>query len=514
MIAPEQAGAGVALAAALAMLCTARFRAGFFCFAIQSASVAAVAIADRQLWLLPAPALLAAAIWRLRGRSPAPARVAGLKAGVIAGAILTVLCLSQDGFGIPLALVLLPMMLAATRRDPVMRLLAAGAMANGIALTGCLVAGDDLLPLACLALPLPMAASLPWGACGLIEASDTRVPGRIAPLLEWAETAGAGALFVATLTVPLGALASVFAPLIAFDGVVRARAGRAGGAPPPGRSLVFLLKLGLVLLAVCVNDPILSWLAVAAAATASMLAAGTRDRAVLAAIGAGLALFGLLTLPVEASLPAYFGLFAGFAVLAAAVPDLAIPLLVLLLRFADQAEWLPEAGPLGMGVAMIALLACSALLMRRRRPPADILLLAQASIAGLAIGTLQADGRFAAAVLLILLSLTRTAARAAGEPASLLSIAGLAGLPPLGVFPGLVLVVLVIGSHVPWLLLPAGLALAPIMLAGLPRRIPRLSPRAAMLSIGWLPLALALLFGWFAPADLVRWLAGVTMGPS
>ena len=54
----------------------------------------------------------------------------------------------------------------------------------------------------------------------------------------------------------------------------------------------------------------------------------------------------------------------------------------------------------------------------------------------------------------------------------------------------------------------------PVLLAGLPRRLPAVSSRAAVLSIGWLPLALAALFGFFAPAELVRWLSAVTMGPS
>jgi hypothetical protein len=323
-------------------------------------------------------------------------------------------------------------------------------------------------------------------------------------------------LFLVALLVPLGALASVFAPLIAFDGVVRAWIARTGDGIRPWRQVAALLQLGFVLLAVCASDPILSWLAVTAATAAALLptAAGQRDRLVLASIGAGLALFGTLTLPVDPLLSGYLGLFAGYAMLAGSVPDLAIPLLVLMLRSAVQIEWLPEAGPLGTGVALTALLSCSALLIRRRRGRANILLLAQASIAGLAIATAQPDGRFAACVLLILLSLTRTASRAPGEPAALLSVAALAGLPPIGMFPGLVLVLLAVSSHSPWLLLPLGPALVPILLAGLPRRLPAVSLRPALLSIGWLPLALGALFGLFAPMALVRWLAAVTMGPS
>jgi hypothetical protein len=210
----------------------------------------------------------------------------------------------------------------------------------------------------------------------------------------------------------------------------------------------------------------------------------------------------------------YFGLFAGSAMMAAVAPDLAIPLLVLILRLAEANEWPATAGALGAGVALIGLLTCSAILLRRRRDPIDILLLAQASIAALAIATMQQDGRFAAVVLLVLLSLTRTAARATGEPAGPVAVAGLAGIPPLGVFPGLVLVLLAVSSQAPWLLLPLGIGLIPVLRAGLPRRLPALSWRTALLSVGWLPLALAALFGFLAPADLVRWLSALTTGPS
>jgi hypothetical protein len=509
----EQGFAGLALVAGLAMLCTRQFRAAFICFAAQSASVAAVAAFGGQALLLLAPAAGLAAVRLVQSRVPLPPRAGRDLAGPAAGAVLAALCLSFGDSGIPLAVVLLALALAAVRRDPVTQLLALGAMGNGIALAGCLIAGDDLLPFACLALPLPFAAGVIGGPQTFFGTGRQRDgaawPGR-------AELAGAAALFGAALIVPLGALASVFAPLIAFDGVVRALVARTAEPLRPWRRLTSLVQLGFVLLAVCATAPILSWLAVTAAATAVLLpdAADRRDRTILAFAGAGLALFGTLTLPAEPSPIGYLSLFSGYAMLAAAVPDLAIPLLVLLLRSAAQTGWPQAAGPLGIGVALIALLTCSALLIRRRRGRGDILMLAQASIAGLAIATAQPDGRFAACVLLILLSLTRTASRTAGEPAALLSLAGLAGLPPIGVFPGLVLVALAVGGHMPWLLLPLGLALIPVLLAGLPRRLPAVTLRAALLSAGWLPLAFATLFGLFAPMDLVRWLAAATMGPA
>ena len=192
-----------------------------------------------------------------------------------------------------------------------------------------------------------------------------------------------------------------------------------------------------------------------------------------------------------------------------------MPLLVLLLRFADGTDWPPIAGALGTGIALAALLGCAALLLQTGRQHRAVLLqLGQASLVALAIATMQPEGRFAAAILLILLILTRAACRAVNGPAGMVALAGLAGLPPLGVFPGVLLVVLVISSHASWALLPVVASLVPMLLAGLPTRLRLLPLRPALLSVGWLPLALALLFGFFAPSDLVRWLSALTAGPS
>jgi hypothetical protein len=528
-----QAAAGVSLAMGLALLCIRQLGTAFICLVAQSAAVAAVGVLTGQPLLLVGTVAIPVAIRMVRraamdlkppeASGGLPERLPAAQSpaySILAGAILALLCLSAEESGLPLAVVLLAAVLAAARTAPFARLIALGAMGNGIALTGCLIAGDDLLPLACLILPLPLVA-------GLMVSPRAIAGGRWMPLgsvarAGWIELGGVAALFLAALTIPLDALASVFAPLIAFDGMVRAWLARRPDASAPAERLASLLKLGCILLAVGTTDPVLAWVAILAAAAAAVLPGKKPgslqcrqyDRLALACVGAGLALYGLLTLPAEVPGTGYFGLFAGSAILAAAVPDLAIPLLVLILRLADRSEWPAAAGSLGAGVAVIGLLACSAVLLRRRRDLPDILLLAQASIAALAIATLQPDGRFAAVVLLVLLSLTRTAARAASEPAGALAVAGLAGIPPLGVFPGLVLAVLAVSSHAPWLLVPLGIGLMPVLRAGLPRRLPVVSWRAAVLSVGWLPLALAALFGFFAPADLVRWLSALTTGPS
>jgi hypothetical protein len=147
-----------------------------------------------------------------------------------------------------------------------------------------------------------------------------------------------------------------------------------------------------------------------------------------------------------------------------------------------------------------------------------MLVLGQASIAAVSICIGQEAGRFAALVLLILLILTRSAARITDGRAATLALAGLGGIPPLGVFPGLVLVVLALAAHDPWLLLPVGLALIPFAAASLPQPLPDFALRPDFArgrgapSIAWLPLAASVLAGYFAPDQLVHWWHLLTAG--
>jgi hypothetical protein len=340
-------------------------------------------------------------------------------------------------------------------------------------------------------------------------------------------------MFAATLVVPLDSLASIFAPLLGLDAVMRAVGRRNRLGLPPIRRVAALAQSGFTVLAVCAPDLIVAWLAIMAALATALLPALSRrwGGAVLAFLGAGLALFGMLL--VQAAPPAgaaaslaaasmtalaavppvlgYFSLFAGFAAMAAVVPDLAVVLAILILRLGDQSAWPDGAAAIGAGLAVASLLICAGLLTTRSRRT-TLLLLSQASIAALAICIGQAEGRFAALVLLVLLILSRSAARFTSGPAATLAIAGLGGIPPLGVFPGLVLVILTMSAHNPWFLLPVGAALIPMARASVPRHLPDFSPRAAIPSIAWLPLVLAILAGYFAPEGLVQWWRILTAG--
>jgi hypothetical protein len=525
--------AGLALAMGFAMLGLRQPRAVFWCLAAQAAFVAAAALFGQDPLLAAPPVVTMAVIWMVRQHPAVSASAAAgatrpgatgatrpgatgvTIAGIGLGLLLAVLCQYQGDIGLPLAVTLLAVVLAAIRRQPVLQLMALGAMQNGLVLMASFVGWDGVLPLACLALPLPLAATLAADARGLIARAWRESPRHGASWPGWITFAACTGLLAATLTVPLDALASVFAPLLAFDGMVQAWIERKDTAIPATARLTLLLRLGFVLLAVGTTQPVLAWLAVLTAAATTLVPGGRarQDHAVLAYVAAGLALLGLLLLADAPSAVAFLGLFAGYAGLAAVVPDLGMPLLALLLRFADGTDWPPVAGTLGMGIALAALLGCAVLLLRAGRPHRAVLLqLGQASLVALAIATMQPEGRYAAAILLILLILTRAACRAGNGPAGVLALAGMAGLPPLGVFPGVVLVVLVISSHAPWALLPVVAALVPMLLAGLPRRLRLLPLQPAVLSVGWLPLALALAFGFFAPSDLIRWLSALTAG--
>jgi hypothetical protein len=588
MTALAQGCAGLALVMGFALLACRQATAAAILLAVQSAAVAMTAVLLHQPLLALPPLALAVGIWLMRHETPDPpgAPAGGAKLGIGIGAVLAILCQSLGVLALPSAIVLLSILLAATRSHRLMQVVALVAMQNGLALAGGLIAplptafpSELLFPISCLALPLPFAVALLAPAVGrdspafdLATSWTARWPGWVnlgwVNLgwidLGWVDLGLALAMAVATLVVPIEGLASAFAPLLALDGVLRSWVRRTRPALPAYRRGAALAQTGFIILAVCTPNLMMAWLAVLAAVAMALLPALSRrwDGAILAFMAAGLALFGLRLLPAIPPVLGWFSLFAGFAIIAAVVPDLAVVLVILILRLANQAPWPASVESLGIGLAVVALLACALLLANPvRRNRTSLLLLGQASIAALIVCTGQAQGRFAALVLLILLILSRTAARIRPgirrEPASLLATASLAGVPPLGVFPGLILVVLALSGHDPWLLLPVGAALIPIVLAGLPAEFSDFSPRPdlspgpnspgpdfppgpdfspspdfppgpdlspgpnspspysrdwAIPSIAWLPLLLAALAGYFAPEDLVNWWHILTAG--
>ena len=531
MTALAQGSAGLALVMCFALLATRQVSAAALLLVAQSSAVAVTAMALHQPMIAAVPFLLAAGFWLLRHKMPMfhprTEPVGGAKLAIGAGAALVILCQSQGTLALPCAIILLSILLAATRSHPLMQLAALVGMQNGITLAACLAVpaatppASLLVPIACL--PLPLAAGLMVSA---VASSPNRqmpramtswlfsVPGT-AIRAGWIDIGIALAIFAATLIVPLDSLASVFAPLLGLDAVLRSFTRRRRYALTPIRRATTLLQSGFVILAVSGSNPVTAWLAVLGAIAAASPATMSRrwTGAVLAYLAAGLGLFGTLILPGGPSLIGYFSLFLSFVTIAAVIPDLAIVLVIMMLRLANQESWPIGVEALGIGMAMISLLACGILLINPHHPHRiALLVLAQASIAALTISIGQAEGRFVALTVLILLILSRAAARAAVGPVAVLAVAGLGGLPPLGMFPGLVLAVLTISADQPWLLLPLGAALVPIVSASIPRRLPDFVFTGRSPSIAWLPMLLAVAVGFFAPDGLVRWWRVLTLG--
>jgi hypothetical protein len=574
-----QGSAGLALVMGFALLASGQVAAATVLLAVQSGAVAVTAVVLHQPLMAIPPLILGAGAWWLQHETAAPRSVVvgGVRPAVAIGAVLAVLCQSLGGFALPAAIVLLSILLAATRSQKSMQVLALVALQNGVALAGSLIVHPDalpaalLFPLACLLLPLPLAVNLLVPGMALARGSappdvtggteiravegdradpqitsreghdtnehghdtsghgrDTMQPaeratataasfrsGRNVAWLGWFDLGLALVMAAATVIVPLDPLASLFAPLLALDGVLRSCVRRNRHALTAIRRGVALAQTGFTVLAVCAPDPATTWLAVLAAMTLALLPTLSRRwaSAVLANLGAGLALIGILLMSATPPLFGWFSLFVGLTTIAAAVPDLAVVVVILMLRLANQAPWPSGVETLGISLAVIALLACALLLTSRGRSHRiTLLMLSQATIAALAICTGQAEGRFTALVMLILLILSRSAVRIAGGPTAALAMAGLAGVPPFGVFPGLVLVVLALSAFDPWLLLPTGAALLPIVLAGLPVQLTDFRPRIEVPSIAWLPLVLAILAGYFAPDGLVQWWRVLTAG--
>jgi hypothetical protein len=512
MTALAQGMAGLALAMGLVLLGVRQVSVVTVAWCVQSAVVAAFALTRHQPLIAAATVLmdaLAVGWFRLPESRSAPAPA---KPALLAGAALAILCQSQGTLALPLSVVLLAVLLAATRPEAGLRLTALICLRNGVSLAACLAAAP-LPALAGFLLPLPW-----WLALGL--ANFFRLvpvpPAWIGRRIGWAQVAVAAGFLVAALLLPLDPIGSVFAPLLAGLGLARAWRWRHRFGLALIDRAAGLTSLGFAMVAVGSPLPVVGWFGVTVAMGAALFPSARRagDGLLLGSCGAGLALFGLVTLPLSASPLPWFALFAGYAAMAAAVPELGAVVAILALRLEMAHRLPPQAGVLLIAVAIAGLLTCVALLLfRRGRPPASLLQLAQASIAAVLLGLDNAASRFAALVLLVLLILSAAASRLAppGSGAGAAARAGLGGVPPFGVFPGLLLALLAIGGQSPWLLAPVGSAIAVTAGVSLRHVLPAwvAADRACP---AWIPLVLALAFGFFTPDSLVGWLRAAVAG--
>jgi hypothetical protein len=269
---------------------------------------------------------------------------------------------------------------------------------------------------------------------------------------------------------------------------------------PRGALIEKHLTLGAMFVAVLAGPPLATAAALAFAAAAALTphAGAAWHRIPVAGAGLGLVLFGAL--PPPAPLPSVCALF-GLAALAVATPELLPVLPFLALRTAaPQLPALGAAATLGCGVA--------AVLWPVRKPRNPWIPLTGAAAIALGFGLRTPDAILAGLVLAVLLALSQASrALATGQGVTtLLAAAGLAGLPPLGVFPGLAMVAAAVARQSPWLL---AAFLPGVALSGWAaiRRLPPPRPSAGdRWSAAWIPLAAALLIGWLLPDPVAAWL--------
>ena len=285
----------------------------------------------------------------------------------------------------------------------------------------------------------------------------------------------------------------------------------------------------------------------------------------LVAAAGCLVLFGLIALPSAPTLLALGCLLLGQAMLVVMVPALLPLVMVLVPRFRGIASLthdaaLTDAMLLALGLATA--LVCGVLLMRPRwlarsrgsvrsggRDRLTLLHIAQTGIGVFAFGLGTAEALFAGLVTLLLLTVTWTAVEIStiGKVERLVAVGGMAGLPPFGVWPGLVLIVLATAHRSVWLLLALSLALGLIawvtvarlpsgrfsgeFSGGHPGQSPAGSPggnpggppgrspgrlhgrwtRPLAPAWAWVPLAVTVLVGLAMPEAVTAWLRSLTV---
>ena len=502
---PVDAASGVVLGLCFALLWLRRPGALLLVVGLQSVAIAGAALALGRwpvalvqagwgVCVLPLLLSRAARRWiilpvQLR---PGQARPWAL---TLAAALLGLACLPIHRMGPALAVVLPGALAAIAQPGPLPRIIGFTALQSGITLAGLASGAGPLL----LAGPL-----LPALALGGLVFRPSRT---LIPALRWAEFAGCALLFLlccalpwfGTLPWPFRADAQGLFAAILISAVVtllRWPSLTAGQPVPTG----VMLLIG-ALLAVLAAAPGLAWIGLAVCIAAVALNAPRRNQR-LAGLALGLTLLGFTLLPA-APLVAEAGLMAGFACLALLGAELASLGVLLVLRL-PMAPHAGDLDPLLLAAGLAAMLAGAAPLLVRMSPgrTAPLAALGQAGAVVFALGLNTPAGHFAAVVQCLLLVLTRAGIAASGGTGwpRLAAMAGLAGVPPFGVFAGLLLILSATAARAPLLLVPflAGWAgIAWPLLRDLPPAAGKFRP-----DLAWLPLALALLFGLAMPAPL------------
>ncbi len=522
----SQGAEGLAVAVSCAaFLATRTPSAAAFC-ALQGAIVS-VLVALHFGWLAIIPLALVAAILPVSSFFSARADRAR-PASLLVGGALVLLALTFPGKNLALPVVVLGAALTVTRRSAAMQMFGLILLQNGIVLAA------TNSPVAGVGTAMAMLPIIPALACAGLWLTTTRQGVSVLaawPTNTWFDAIACSAVLpfacVLAVLIPMtwaavrvDAFVATLIPLLAIVATAASWAPRLRtvGTGPAGARFVLVLSAAL---AVLVDDPVQSWLALVIATTAAASSSLPRRaeawrRLRLGSLGLGIALSGTMA-SAGVNVWAPVCIIVGLGTVACLAPELALASLAIIVRQLHPLAGHAPVHALLMvaGLAGIAVTGGAALLGRKRVPPIPFTGPGQAGVALFAFGLGIPAANIAALVSLVLLSLTQSGLLLAGEGslAQLVATAGLAGVPPFGIFPGLALVIAATAARLPWMLLPFAAALGLLVWSTLAQL--SVLPAARSLSrtpYAWAPLLLALLVGFAMPQPVFAWLQSAAAG--
>ena len=436
---------------------------------------------------------------------------------VAAGAILAALAATVPGTGLAFAVVLLGLLVLAAKPRPNHQALGVIAAQSGIVLAA-IVAGVSGWSRGLAVLPLLPALSF----AGLwLGASRARTARLSAPAVaDGIDTVVCSLALILASSLPwqLGVHGSAWrldaraAHVILLLCALAAAASWGRYGVRSARARIWGSRLAILMgtvLAVLSDAPVQAWLGMAVAAGGTIAAAlparaEAWRRLRLGCTGLAMALFGAVALsampPPHVPVATVAAAALGYSALALLAPELTVAAIALILRLPAPPFLLLTLGLAALLVATLGLTTPEG--GGRRLLP--LVGLAQGGVAVFAFGLGSRSGAFAGLLQLTFLALTQCAlllARPDGLD-RLVALAGLAGVPPFGLFSSLALLLAATAAGAPLLLLPLGVGLAAVasaVLAHLP------AERRFCVSPAWLPLALLLLCGFAMPAPWVDW---------
>jgi hypothetical protein len=517
---------GLAVALSFAVLITARTNTAARLSAVQAAVVSLVVV-PRFAWLAVIPLASASAVLLLGRYFPAHAdRVR--PASLFVGSTFALLALTFPGEPLALAVVILGAAITATRRSAAMQIFGLISLQNGIILA----ASNG--PVAGLSTTIAMLPIIPAVALVGLWLNTTRDGASVfaaCPANNWFDAIACSVALVLASLLPwlapmqwaainVDAFVATIVPLLAIVATAASWAQRLQTSPTRPAGVRFIVLLGTAV-AVLIDDPVASWLAlviatIAAASLSLPRRIETWRRLRFGSLGLGVALSGTIA-TAGAAAWAPVCTVVGLGMLACLAPELALAAVAMTVRHLHApTEHAPvEALLMAAGLAAIAVTGCRTLLWRKRLPPLSVTGLGLAGVALFAFGLATPAAHVAALMTLVLLSLTESGLLLAGDGsfAQLAATAGLAGVPPFGTFPAFALVIAATAARLPWMLLPFATVLG-LFVWSIVTRLPALTPARSLLRApyAWAPLVLALLVGFAMPQPVFAWLQSAAAG--